>query len=423
MQKEDASQGSSTESVRKYLIGICLAVNVIILSVFLGFYLRTDALFQQQLITSGRAFFEEIVITRKWLAQHEGVFVKMEPGDTVNPYLESIEGLKTKIQDSEGLVYMLKNPALVTREISHLADREGVFKFHITSLDPLNPENAPDEFEQQSLLAFAKGAREKHTIETTPSGSVFRYMAPLITEPNCLRCHAHQGYVVGDVRGGISLSIAAQSIMSAMKINRIYLVSSVLGVMVIIVLIVYFVAGYFIRDLRRAEQTLVDMAATDHLTGLLNRREGFRRIEVECSRAERSGHFLCAMMLDIDYFKRINDTHGHLAGDAVLKGVAFTLKRIVRTSDLVCRFGGEEFLVVLSETGIEAVKDQAERIRHHIEEDVLQTESGETLSVTISVGVACRKADETCEHLIDRADQALYTAKQNGRNRIEVDGC
>lgn len=414
----DFSFKSSTESVRNYLIGICLIINLIILALFLGFYLRTDALFNQQLINTGRVFFEEIVITRKWLARHQGIFVTMKPGDHVNPYLKTIPGLKTIIHDPGGDTYMLKNPALVTREISFIADREGTFKFHLTSLKPINPENRPDLFEKKSLEAFATGEHERYAFETGSAGKVFRYMAPLITEESCLKCHAHQGYSVGDIRGGISVTIQAQSMMEKMQVNKFYLTLSVLGVVVIITLFMYFIARFFIRDLSEAEQKLLNMATTDYLTGLLNRREGFRRIIAEFSRAGRAGKPLCAMMLDIDHFKHINDTHGHLTGDSVLKSLATTLKKTLRGSDILCRYGGEEFLIVLPETGIEETTLLAERLRQQIEQSILQTEDHKKLDVTISIGVVGHQAEETYEQLIARADQALYQAKESGRNRV-----
>ena len=134
---------SSVKSVKKYLLGICLIIALIVLSVFWGFHLRTNALFERQMVNSSRAFFEEIVITRQWMADHGGVYVEMRPGDEVNPYLQTIPGLKTVIRDADGKKYMLKNPALATREISEIADRQGSFRFHITSLNPLNPAMRP----------------------------------------------------------------------------------------------------------------------------------------------------------------------------------------------------------------------------------------------------------------------------------------
>ena len=409
---------SSVQSVKKYLIGISLIIALILLSVFWGFNLRTNSLFERQMVHNSRAFFQEIVITRQWMANHGGVYVKMHPSDEVNPYLKTIEGLKTVIRDADGESYMLKNPALATREISELAGLRGVFKFHITSLKPFNPANEPDEFERSALASFARGERETFTFEDRPDGQVFRYMAPLATESSCLRCHAHQGYAVGDVRGGISVTVPAGDILSEVRANRLYLTLSVSGVLVIIILIISFISVFFIRDIKTAEQMLLRMAATDHLTGLLNRREGYQRIEAEHARASRTGKPLCAIMLDIDHFKRINDTHGHLAGDEVLKWLAGMLKKTLRTSDILCRYGGEEFLIVVPETDLDTAQQLAERLRAGIEQSEIPIGGPTRLRFTISLGVADLQVDESYEHLIFRADQALYSSKNTGRNRI-----
>ncbi|HQL00926.1 MAG TPA: diguanylate cyclase [Smithellaceae bacterium] len=412
---------SSVKSVKKYLLGICLIIALIVLSVFWGFHLRTNALFERQMVNSSRAFFEEIVITRQWMADHGGVYVEMRPGDEVNPYLQTIPGLKTVIRDADGKKYMLKNPALATREISEIADRQGSFRFHITSLNPLNPANAPDEFERRALERFARGEPDVSGFETHPEGQVFRYMAPLVTESACLKCHAQQGYTAGDVRGGISVTVPASTILDEIRANKIYLALSVTGVILIIILIVSFISTFFIRDLKTAEQMLLSMAATDPLTGLLNRREGYRRIEAEHARAARSGKPLCAIMLDIDHFKMINDTHGHLTGDDVLKWLAAVLKKTLRTSDILCRYGGEEFLVVVPETTIETARHLAERLREIVEQNEIILNGSIRLRLTISLGVADLKTGESYEHLIFRADQALYAAKNAGRNRVCMD--
>lgn len=410
----------SRSAVKKYLIGICLVIALIILSVFWGFHLRSEELFRQQLINNGRAFFEEIVVTRLWLASHQGVYVRQQPGDEVNPYLKAIPGLKTTIRDTTGETYILKNPALVTREISMIAAERDIFKFHITSLNPLNPGNAPDDFERRALQSFASGVREQYAFEATDHGQVFRYMAPLSTEASCLRCHAHQGYQVGDVRGGISVSIPTGDVISRMQTNRTYLAAAVTGVIITIILFVYFVARYFIKDLSLAEHKLYSMATTDALTGAYNRREGFRRIEVEVQRALRNHMPLCAIMLDIDHFKMVNDTHGHQAGDDVLKWVSAKIQNALRASDILCRYGGEEFLILAAETDIEKSKFLAERIRRLIEEESVNVDEQVQIHVTVSLGVVQYQEQETHEFMIFRADKALYQAKHNGRNRVCV---
>lgn len=157
------------------------------------------------------------------------------------------------------------------------------------------------------------------------------------------------------------------------------------------------------------------MANTDALTGLNNRKFVDSLLRHEAIRANRTNMPLSLIIMDIDHFKRINDTFGHQTGDLVLKRVAKALKNTIRSIDCVGRWGGEEFLLVCPETSISAAIELAERIRKQIES--LHFEKG--LAVTISCGVAGLKQGERTERTIARADEQLYQAKRNGRNRVE----
>jgi len=159
-------------------------------------------------------------------------------------------------------------------------------------------------------------------------------------------------------------------------------------------------------------------AITDTLTGFYNRR-GFTELgRREVERTLRFGHSLSAMMLDIDMFKQINDIHGHLTGDRVLMGVTHRCAQELRQIDLLGRYGGDEFVVLLPETSVENACRVAERLRTTIA-TIPFTANGKPLHITISVGVACMQDGcKTLEDLMDRADGALYQAKENGRNRV-----
>lgn len=162
-------------------------------------------------------------------------------------------------------------------------------------------------------------------------------------------------------------------------------------------------------------------AVTDSLTGASNRRAFFEEAEREFKKSRRYGRPLTLIMIDLDNFKRINDTFGHLAGDRILKAVAAEIGKILRvdSSDRICRYGGEEFLVMLAETGPRAAAAAAERLRRRVAELRMETESGPA-SVTISLGVAGFQGGPglTLERLISQADDAMYEAKAAGRNRV-----
>ena len=164
------------------------------------------------------------------------------------------------------------------------------------------------------------------------------------------------------------------------------------------------------------------LAHTDPLTQVLNRRALTLRLTAELERSRRYDSLLSLLLIDIDHFKRINDTHGHLVGDDVLREVARLLTSAVRSVDLVARYGGEEFVIVLPETGIDGARIFAERVREAIAEQGFAGSGGRTLQLTVSIGVATFPGPglEMVEELFARADEALYRSKAEGRNRVAV---
>jgi diguanylate cyclase (GGDEF)-like protein/PAS domain S-box-containing protein len=166
-------------------------------------------------------------------------------------------------------------------------------------------------------------------------------------------------------------------------------------------------------EINRQNQELQALATTDPLTGCLNRRSFFSQFETHWSSAKRYGYALSCVMVDVDRFKAINDRHGHGVGDQVLQHIASILKSLARDGDMVCRYGGEEFCVLLTHTDIDGAMQAAERYRVAIE-----TKPCGGVSATASLGVSGLEAGAASPHqLIDEADKALYAAKQTGRNR------
>jgi diguanylate cyclase (GGDEF)-like protein len=171
------------------------------------------------------------------------------------------------------------------------------------------------------------------------------------------------------------------------------------------------------------QRKLVEGALQDPLTGLFNRRMLEDRLGSELAGALRHGRLVSILMIDIDHFKAVNDTYGHLAGDEVLRMVAATIRATLRKEDFVARFGGEEFVVIARETALDGAQLLAERIRRAVERSRCVWQDHE-LSATVSVGVTVSTLParfvpgETERQLLDAADRALYRAKQEGRNLV-----
>ena len=171
-----------------------------------------------------------------------------------------------------------------------------------------------------------------------------------------------------------------------------------------------------------AYSKILQYATIDALTNLNNRRQFEIRLKQEIATTKRQNNPLCAMMIDIDFFKKVNDTYGHASGDAVLRGVARIIKSALRESDIPARYGGEEFAVLLPYTHIEEAQIVGERLRKAVESSsiAIDVEGVDTkeIQVTISMGLAEFNKTETGEELFERADKALYEAKTSGRNKV-----
>lgn len=165
------------------------------------------------------------------------------------------------------------------------------------------------------------------------------------------------------------------------------------------------------------QRHMADAALCDPLTGIHNRRYFEERAAAEVAAVQRHGGALSLLLIDIDWFKRINDEHGHLAGDAVLRMVAKGLEQQLRREDTLARYGGEEFVVIARATAGDGAEQFAERLRRSVE-DASLSHDGEELRVTVSIGVAELTVGSTLEQLVEAADAGLYRAKHRGRNRV-----
>ncbi len=404
----------------QYSLCIGLVIVLFMLGILVSVSGRNKDFVKNELAARGRSYFENMVLTRRWNAIHSGVFVEKLGDMQSNPYLENPD-----ITTVDGKVYTKKNPALMTREMSEMAAKTMGYSFHITSLRPMNPQNGPKPFEVAMLKSFEEGEPEAVSMVEKDGKTLFRFMAPLRIEKSCLSCHARQGYQIGDVCGGISVSFDVSRVERRFLRGNLYLFLFACGIVIVLLALLHLLTRKFKIKLQQTQQAVEQLAITDELTGLYNRRYFFDRLGEELTRSSRYGSELSLIMMDIDYFKSVNDTYGHLSGDLLLHDVSELLKKNARGSDLLARFGGEEFVILLPETPLAGARSLAEKLCDSMAHTVFATDTGKELSITasfgctaISPGKGTEKDDAT--RLVSMADKALYEAKAKGRNRVVV---
>jgi diguanylate cyclase (GGDEF)-like protein len=400
---------------RPFLVSLGLLILLALSALFTGLVVSGQRAIDAEVEMRARTLVASIVLARKWNALHGGVYVEKRPGVTSSRWL-----VEPDVDGANGKTYTLRNPALMAREMAELAEGSQAFRFRITSLKPLNPGNFPDQFEADALRAFERGEPEVSRREHYGRASWLRYMAPLLVEESCLPCHGRQGYRVGQIRGGISVAFPVDAAEAGKTRARVVIFALFVATLGALAAVAWKLVLGLRRRLDEAEGRIRELATTDDLTGLRNRRYIQNRLEEEIVRAARTRRPLSVALFDVDHFKRINDTQGHDGGDEVLRSVGAMALRACRGSDLVARFGGDEFLIVLPETDPEGAGVIAERLRTWIEAMRVDV-AKRAITVTASFGVATLAADAPALDalaLVKRADEALYRVKAEGRNRV-----
>ena len=363
MQLESNREIEERNVWKSFLFNISSVVGIFIIGIFIGLFLRNRELIENETIHRSRAHLKNIILTRNWNSRYGGVYVEKTEGVESNPYLE-----KPDIVMADGTVYTMKNPELMAREISEFAVEDGMFTFHISSLKPLNPNNLPDEFEKKALLMFERGETEYFEKIDRENQTIFRYIAPIVVEGSCLECHEKQGYQVGDIRGGISVSYDITNIDKSLKRNTFLIIVVGLFSLVLLLGAIYHYTFVLMKRLNTLKRNLEILTVTDPLTQIYNRRYFFQKLQEEFQRAKRYSNSLSCLMIDLDHFKDVNDCYGHQAGDIVLQNVSKILKANIRDTDTLARYGGEEFVVLLLESDRENTLLVAEKLRQIVEE-------------------------------------------------------
>jgi diguanylate cyclase (GGDEF)-like protein len=405
------------KQLESFLISLSIVISVFIAAIFIYLDNNTSRLMQQRVREQAITYLDLINHTKQWNFNYGGVYVEKMNGVTSNVYLEKL-GINPDIQCADKRVLTIRNHAIMISEISHSSEQTDGVKFRLTSLTPLAPSNTPDAFERASLELFNKDKHEHYEMFRDSAHPVFRYISPLYAEENCLGCHRGLSVRQGDILGAVSISIPIQDLLKERHHTRLISLLSAITLIGLLIAITYFMTLRLARDLKNAQSRLQEMALTDELTGLCNRRQVMARLEEEFQRAIRLGESICLISLDIDHFKTINDTYGHPFGDLVLKRVAERLHSGVRPYDIVGRVGGEEFLIIAPASTADEAVSLAGRIIAAIRQETI-TEGAVRATVAASAGVAViSRDDKDIDSLLKRADRALYRAKTEGRNRV-----
>lgn len=204
-------------------------------------------------------------------------------------------------------------------------------------------------------------------------------------------------------------------------VSNFFIISSLILGMVACYTMEHMTRREFLRSLQlsNTNEELREHSTTDPLTGLANRRYVLQRLKEESARSGRNGRRYCIAIADADHFKQINDKYGHSCGDEVLKNIAALMKASMRASDMVARWGGEEFLFFFPDTSLAGSRIAVEQLRRRVQEMSVQHE-GQRVPVTVTIGLAEATAGEDPEHALRRADEALYEGKHLGRNRTTI---
>lgn len=322
---------------------------------------------------------------------------------------------------SNGQDFYRLNSAHMTKEIGDLLSDQGTTVI-FSSLQLTNPENKPDEWTKKALLGFEAG----NTVSVDTFDGGYRYLAPLKMREACMECHQHQGYKVGDIRGGLGFVFSKEKVEGILKQLQYH--SDRSHIFAVILLSIMFMALHYVvnrfnfrlSEIRQDNKRLVEKVNRDLLTGVLSRDAIFHRIQHELSLYTRKNSSFALMMLDLDHFKQVNDTYGHLIGDEVLQAISDLVMSQLRDIDDMGRYGGEEFIIILTDTNVEGVKVVSERIIKAVESAEISVSSGDVIPITTSIGVTVAAYDDdiTVKQLIKQADEALYNAKNDGRNCV-----
>lgn len=389
----------------------------------------------------GRDLFTMIQLTREWNASHVGIYAIRSELAQPNTLLRTPN---RDLETNDGLQLTMINAAYMTRQISELARRHR-FHFRMTSVDPLRQGNAPDAWERRALEAFAAGTTERIELISSDTASIYRYMAPLKTEPECLGCHATQGHQLGDIIGGISFDIDATALIDSR--NKRTLTAAVAHFAIWVAVATLLVGSQIgmhhkirrltldqasqartiankDRALKQAEEKINTLQSGDTLTGFFNRGHFEKSLQEALDQAEARRQPFGLLIVELDYFKEFNEAYGQLEGDIVMRMAAGVIRsRVTDEGSVIGRYIGASFAVAVADVEARRLNGIAESIRQGIYELGVKHEHSQAAKfVTVTIGATVRgskqKFDATA--LLKQAAMAMYQGKSKGHNCIVI---
>jgi diguanylate cyclase (GGDEF)-like protein len=361
--------------------------------------------------------------------------LRMEMALAVRQY--TIEDVRPLLQSMGHKYQPPAIPAYAANRSMALLEREGdhaQYRYQEVALNPMNPANRPSAWQVDAIETFRGDAsRTEMTVFTEgPKGQVMHVLRPVRPTSDCMSCHGPAtgapadllqryagnglGWKVGDTVGAQIVSVPTAHAVAAAREAWWWHVAATLTVFGALFLVLNrMLARTVIAPIETRSSAWRELATKDALTGVLNRRSFDERAQALTAACAEAGAPLALVAVDIDHFKRINDNFGHAVGDAVLKEFALRMLQTTKRRDCLYRVGGEEFALLLPHTGMEAAASFAEVLRRSLE----TTPFSGVGRLSASFGVAELLPGDTLQGLMRRADEALYAAKANGRNRVE----
>lgn len=306
------------------------------------------------------------------------------------------------------------------------------FKYQEVAINPTNPSNKAAGWALEVVNKLRHGEDKEVFVKTGQGATAaLHYARPITVAASCLACHGQAsaaprtmvakygstngfGWQVGDVIGAQIVSVPASAALAEVRSTFGYYLAGAAGVVLsLFVALNWMLSSVLVKPIQSSQETLRRQAEEDPLTGVANRRSFNERLRLEAELAMHHRGPLSALMIDLDHFKKINDTHGHGVGDAVLKEVCQRINHKIRRHDLLGRLGGEEFAVILPQTDEAGALSLASSLLKAISDEAFD----QVGTVTASIGLAQWEEGEDLDAFLGRVDAGLYAAKRSGRNR------